>query len=223
MLIPIGDVAPREKTPVVNYALIGVNLVVFALIFFKTEGRYGEVLISHGLVPGEWNLLDGLTSMFLHAGIIHLLGNMLLLWIAGDNVEDRFGHAPYFVFYLAAGAAAAAAQVMLSTGERMLESPIVGASGAVSGVIGAYLVFFPRSRIKMLLWIIIPLHVFRIPSWTVILLWVALQAWMAWQETQGVVSNIAVWAHLGGFAFGFAVALLVRMMSPFRRPRRRER
>ena len=215
MLIPVGDDNERKRTPYFNYLLIGVNLAVFALFFFRPEVDYEEIVYDHGLIPQTWNLLDGLTSMFLHAGILHVLGNMLFLWIVGDNVEDKFGHIPYLFFYLAAGGAAAAAQVMMSTGD-MMTVPMIGASGAVSGALGAYLVLFPKAKIKMILWIYIIIIPFRVSAWAVILIWAGLQALQAWQETQGSLSNVAVWAHLGGFAFGAAVGILWWLLKPFR-------
>jgi membrane associated rhomboid family serine protease len=213
MLIPIGDIAPRRRIPVVNYLLIAANIgAFFYLVLTRGEG-YAQVVQVHGLTPDRWNPLQFLTSMFLHAGAIHLLGNMLFLWITGDNVEDRFGHLTYPLFYLSCGIAAGLTHFFTAAGaERLI--PCIGASGAVSGIVGAYLVLFPRSRIKLLLWIVIPLWTFTIPSWVAILGWLGLQALMAWQQLHGASIQVAVWAHLGGFAFGFASALLLRLLSP---------
>ena len=216
MLIPIGDIAPRSRTPVINYLLIGANVLVFLLYAMRPQPEYQEIVISYGLTPSQFEWQDMLTSMFLHAGIFHLFGNMLFLWITGDNVEDRFHHLPFFLFYLAGGAAAAGTQMFMSTA-KMAEIPMIGASGAVSAVIGAYLILFPGSRIKLLFWFFIIVHVFRVRSWTVILLWIGLESLHAWQETQGALeSTVAVWAHLGGFAFGVAAAILWKLFSPFR-------
>lgn len=220
MLIPIGDIAPRQKTPFVNYGLLGLNVFVFLLTGFQAEEDLQKIVNDHGLIPKTWSVVDVFTSMFLHANFLHLFGNMLFLWIAGDNVEDRFGHVSYLAFYLAVGVAAAAAQVLMTTtaGSTL---PMIGASGAVSGVLGAYLILFPFSRVKMLLWLFVIVHVFTVPSWTVILLWIAAEALQAYRETQGEMTPVAVWAHLGGFAAGFVMALFRRLLSPFRpKPRK---
>lgn len=213
MLIPIGDVAPRRTFPWMNYALLAANAGIFLYYFVLARGGdYGEIVLAHGLVPARPRALDFVTSMFLHAGLLHLLGNMLFLWIAGDNVEDRFGHFTYLLFYLSCGWAAGLMHFFVSSGvERSI--PCIGASGAVSGILGAYLVLFPTGRIKMLLWIVIPLATFRVPSWLAILGWLATQSLMAWQQTQGASTRVAVWAHLGGFAFGFACAALLRAFA----------
>jgi len=215
MLIPIGDEASRRRIPFVNYLLIGANVAAFVAYGTRPVAEYEEIVLRHGLIPESWDWQDALTSMFLHAGWLHLLGNMLLLWISGDNIEDRFGHLPYLAFYLFSGGAAAAAQVVLAAPEaRAL--PMIGASGAVAGTIGAYLVLFPRNRIKMLLYLVFIVHFFRVPAWSLILLWVTLEGLRAWEETQGTVTPIAVWAHLGGFAFGAGAALLWRIARMFR-------
>lgn len=218
MLIPIGDVAPRRSFPWINLLLILANVGIFAWLVLTRGAGYEQVVQAHGLVPEKRRLLSFATSMFLHAGIAHLLGNMLFLWIAGDNVEDRFGGFPYLVFYLACGLAAGAAHLATAVGaERAM--PCVGASGAVSGVLGAYLVLFPASRIKMLFWFVIPLFTFRVPTWAAIPAWLVLQGLMAWNQMHGASTQVAVWAHLGGFAFGFGCAVLLRMFGRDRRRR----
>ena len=217
LIIPIGDIAPRTKTPVINYLLIGANILVFLLYATRPQPEYQETVLSHGLTPNHFEWMDVLTSMFLHAGFLHLFGNMLFLWIAGDNVEDRFNHLPFLLFFLAGGAAAAGTQMFMST-EAMRSIPMVGASGAVSAVIGSYLILFPSSKIKILLWVFIFVRVFHVRSWTVILAWIGFESLHAWQETQGALeSTVAVWAHLGGFAFGVSVAILWKLFSPFRK------
>jgi membrane associated rhomboid family serine protease len=211
MLIPIGDVAPRKSFPWMNWAILLANAALFAWLAWVRPG-YADVVRGYGMVPEEGRPLTFLTSMFLHAGVIHLLGNLLFLWIAGDNVEDRFGHFTYPLFYVSCGIAGGLTHFLVATGaERAI--PCIGASGAISGVIGAYLVLVPGSRIKFLFWFILPIATFTIPSWLAILAWLATQGVMAWRQVQGLPMGIAVWAHLGGFAWGFACALLLRLIS----------
>ena len=219
MIIPIGDVQKTRHTAWINWLLIAANCIVF--IWVLTNPRMDEqTYISYALVPDQWasNWKTLFTSMFMHAGWAHLLGNMLFLYIAGDNVEDRLGHLGYLVFYLLAGLAGAAAHIVWSThfgtGGNI---PTVGASGAISGVMGAYLIFFPRVQIKFMIWLIIFIRFFTLPSWGVIGFWVATQVMMAMNVWHGTAkkeaASIAVFAHLGGFAFGLIVAIFARMFG----------
>lgn len=219
MIIPWGDVNKTRHTAWINWILIVANFGVF--IWFITNPKVDEqFFISYALIPQSWqqNWTTLFTSMFLHAGWGHLLGNMLFLYIAGDNVEDRLGHFPYFVFYLLAGLAGAAAHIVWSTqfgsGGGI---PTVGASGAISGVMGAYLIFFPKAQIKFFIWLIIFVRSFTLPSWGVIGFWVASQVMMARDQWHGIAKDeaamVAVFAHLGGFAFGLVVAMAVRMFG----------
>jgi|SRR6185295_7996654 len=220
MIIPVGDRAKIRTVAWVNWALIAANFAVF--IWFITNPSADEsTFISHALVPQTWqqNWKSLFTSMFMHAGWAHLLGNMLFLYIAGDNVEDRLGHLAYLIFYLASGLAGAAAHIAYATQFGSgADIPTVGASGAISGVMGAYLIFFPKAQIKFMIWLIIFVRFFTLPSWGVIGFWVASQVMMARNQWKGVETDkqaamVAVFAHLGGFAFGAVVALFVRMFG----------
>ncbi len=225
MIIPVGDITKRRTTPFVNYLLILSNMAVFVYVTFilpsKVSAREWESLvISYALKPDRWmDWLTFVTSMFLHGDILHLLGNMLFLWIAGDNVEDRLGHAPYLVFYFLAGIAGAAVHIVMALGPMpsMAGVPTIGASGAISGVIGAYLAFFPRSKIKFMVWLILFIRYFTLPSWGAIGLWLGSQLLMARHQLDGLAKGetmqVAVFAHLGGFAFGFAFAFLARLVG----------
>ena len=218
--IPVGDVSKTRHTAWINWLLIAANFIVF--FWSVTNPRIDDkTIISYALVPDRWheNWTTLFTSMFLHGDIFHLLGNMLFLYIAGDNVEDRLGHLAYLVFYLIAGLAGSAAHIVWSThfgsGGGI---PTVGASGAISGVMGAFLIFFPRVQIKFMIWLIIFVRFFTLPSWGVIGFWVASQIMMARNQWHGVETDkqaamVAVFAHLGGFAFGAVVALFVRMFG----------
>jgi membrane associated rhomboid family serine protease len=218
--IPVGDTSKTRHTAYVNWLLIVANCAIYAWYGFRQD-RYDTTISAYALVPNHWSShwTTLFTSMFLHGDPMHLLGNMLFLYIAGDNVEDRLGHLSYLVFYIAAGIAGAAAHIVYSTnfgsGGGM---PCVGASGAISGVMGAYLVLFPKSQIKFMLWLIIFIRFFTLPAWGVLGFWIASQIMMArnqWYglETDKQAATVAVFAHLGGFAFGFLVGLFARMFG----------
>lgn len=221
MIIPVGDLNPRRSFPFVNVTLILTNVAVFAYVFYLRPPEAVEpTVISYALKPDAWHDVKTLfTSMFLHGGLDHLLGNMLFLWIAGDNVEDRLGHGAYLLFYMAAGLAGSAAHIVMALGplSSMADVPTVGASGAISGVLGAYLAFFPSSKIKFVLWLILFVRGFTLPSWGAIGLWIVSQLLIARHQlggmAQGEAAMVAVFAHLGGFAFGFAAALLLRFLN----------
>ena len=225
-MIPLRDDQPRFTTPYVNYFLIALNLLIY---FFQAtldpeSGRILEVQLGFipahvtGLLNGTGHLdlasvvLPFLTSMFLHATWFHVLGNMLFLWIFGDNIEDHMGHARYLGFYLLSGIAAAAAEVLLTP---YLNVPTVGASGAIAGVLGAYLVLYPRARV--LTWFP-PIFLFYLPAWILLGGWFALQflsGLLPSSDAHNHDRNIAFWAHVGGFVAGI---LLVKLLP--QRPRR---
>ena len=213
-MIPIGDENPTHSIPYVNYALIAVNVLVF--LWQISLGPQGEAaLYNMALIPAEvtrgLDLGDAravLTSMFMHAGLVHLAGNMLYLWIFGDNVEDVLGHFRYLLFYLLGGLAASLTHVVLYP---LSGVPVVGASGAIAAALGAYLLLFPHRRVLT----IIPLGFFlpmaRVPAVIV------LGGWFLLQLLQGTlslgmaeVSGVAVWAHVGGFAFGMLFGPLLK-------------
>jgi membrane associated rhomboid family serine protease len=149
------------------------------------------------------NILTPLISMFLHGGWLHLLGNCLFFWVFGNNIEDSMGHFRFLAFYLICGLAAAATHILMQPASPV---PTVGASGAISGILGAYLVLYPRVKIRMLFIFIVFFKVFRIPAWAVLLWWFALQVLSALPEMMSVrpevSSGVAVWAHIGGFIAG---------------------
>jgi membrane associated rhomboid family serine protease len=198
-MIPLRDTIPSARVPLVNLALIAANVAVFG--YEMSLGREAEEFLhTYGLVPRRFAFPDLVTSMFLHGGLGHLLGNMLFLYIFGDNVEDRLGHLRYLVFYLLCGLAAGTAQALVNPES---DVPMVGASGAIAGVSGAYFLFFPRARIVTLVPIFIFLHVVEIPAVFFLLIW------FVWQLMSGVATlgaaaagGVAFWAHVGGFASG---------------------
>lgn len=207
-MIPLRDTIPSARVPVVNYALIAINVAVF-LYEVSLGSRAETFLMTYGLVPRDFAFPDLVTSMFLHGGIGHLLGNMLYLYIFGDNVEDRLGHFRYVVLYLLCGMAAGTAQTMASPDSGI---PMVGASGAIAGVSGAYFVFFPTARVVTLVPVFLFLQVVEIPAVFFLLIW------FIWQVMSGVatlgaesgVGGVAFWAHVGGFVVGLIVGPVLR-------------
>jgi membrane associated rhomboid family serine protease len=245
-MIPISDDNPTLRTPVMTYLIAGVTLATWILVqgggFDATH--LAATVCDYGLVPGEVthraplgttvpigpglgcqvddlpiNYLTPLTSMFLHGSWGHILGNLLFFWVFGNNIEDSMGKGRFLIFYLVCGLAAAATHVMLDPGSPV---PTVGASGAISGIMGAYLVLYPRVRVKMLFPIVIIPVFFRIPAWLVLIWWFALQVLTGlpqlMQLNPEVSGGVAVWAHVGGFVAG---ALLIRFFESDEMVRRR--
>lgn len=215
-MFPIGDENRGERlTPAVNYALIAINTLVFLYELTLSEGNLARLFVDWGAVPARisdgQDLVTLVTSQFIHGGWLHLLGNMLFLWVFGDNVEDVMGHAKYLAFYLVCGVAAAGLQVAVNSDSTM---PLVGASGAISGVLAAYLVLFPRGKIRTLIllgWI--PL-ILLFPAWFQIGYWIVLQfingfltLGVRTAETGG---GVAYFAHIGGFIAGLLLVFLLR-------------
>jgi membrane associated rhomboid family serine protease len=208
-MFPIRDHNPSETTPVVTYALIAANVLVFLYQLSLGADDYAnaQFLYHWALFPAAVSGGDGMqglvTHMFLHAGFMHLAGNMLFLWIFGDNLEDQMGHAGFLIFYLASGLAAALAQIAPDPQSTI---PMVGASGAIAGVMGGYLLLFPRARIDILLIFIVFFRVFSVPAFVMLGLWFAFQL-MAGLGTPTEAGGVAYFAHAGGFAAGLVLSL----------------
>ncbi len=226
-MFPLRDDAPRRGTPFVTIALIAVNAAVFLFqtsLYLESVRAQQAFVETFGAVParatealaGRYPLLPGLlpavTSIFLHGGWLHLIGNMWFLWIFGDNVESELGHAAFAAFYTACGVLASTAHVL---SDPTSHAPVVGASGAVAGVMGAYMVRFPWARITVL----VPLFVFfttiRVPALLMLAYWFLIQ-FAGSAADSGAAGGIAWWAHIGGFAAGIALILL---LPKRRRPR----
>lgn len=208
-MFPIRDHNPSERTPVVTYAIIALNVFVwlYQLSIQSNDTAMAEFLYRWALFPAavtEGHDYRGLLShMFLHAGFLHLAGNMLFLWIFGDNLEDQMGHLGFLIFYLASGLVAALAQIAPDPASTI---PMVGASGAIAGVMGGYLLLFPRARVDILLIFIIFFRVFTIPAFIVLGLWFALQIFGG-LGTPTEEGGVAYWAHAGGFVAGIVLTL----------------
>lgn len=207
-MFPIGDDnSGRRIVPVVTYALMALNI-----LFFFVELSGGDAFIEKwAFVPARFlanpvgDSLTLLTAMFMHAGWLHLGGNMLYLWIFGDNVEDRFGHIKFIIFYLLCGLAATLAQLMFSLDSNV---PNLGASGAIAGVLGGYILLFPQGRVKVLQ----GRGVMQVPALIVIGLWIVLQLFSGVGSIANTADTggVAYMAHIGGFAAGFALTFLFR-------------
>lgn len=203
--------------PFVTLLLIAINVLVFVHQISLPPAAADAFVKTYGLVPAkislalagrhytmEQALIPLFTCMFLHGGILHILGNMWFLWIFGGNVEDRFGSLPYLAFYLVCGIGSGISQVLFSWGSHV---PSIGASGAISGVLGAYIVFFPRSRILTLVPLFIIFFLWRIPAIIFIGLWFAMQFLSGVVSLgQANVGGVAWWAHVGGFLLGMLIA-----------------
>ena len=215
-MIPLRDVIPSRTTPYVTIVLIAINALVYLYEMTLGDAFLEEFILYFGLVPAAFSWVAVLTSMFLHGGLLHVGGNMLFLWIFGDNVEDRMGHGRFVVFYLLCGAAAALAQTAMSPDSVV---PMVGASGAVAGVMGAYFVLYPHSRIVTLIPLFVFFHVMEVPAIVFLGLWFVLQfvsgvGSIAAATGGEPAGGIAFWAHVAGFVAGVSGVLV------FRRPER---
>ncbi|MDO5647717.1 rhomboid family intramembrane serine protease [Paracoccus sp. (in: a-proteobacteria)] len=213
-MFPFRDHNPSERTPWVTWALIAANV---ALYIATLPGTAGEIWwVQNALYAGavtQGDMWGGLvTHMFLHGGFLHLAGNMLFLWIFGDNLEDQLGHLGFLLFYLAAGLLAAGAQIVADPNSMI---PMIGASGAIAGVMGGYLLLFPRARVDVLFIFIIFFRVFSIPAWITLGVWFAIQLFGGF-SMPGDQGGVAYWAHAGGFLAGLAltVPLFLRLGGP---------
>lgn len=214
-MIPLRDINPTERRPYVTYALIALNVGVWLYQWMLGPGIQAFVQ-EWGVVPyyltqepslGSW--LTPLTSMFLHGGWMHLLGNVWFLHVFGDNIEDALGRGRYVVFYLLAGFAAVAAQVAIDPGSKV---PMIGASGAIAGVLGGYFMLHPRARVVT--WLP-PIFFVELPAWVFLFVWFGLQLFHGFSSLGDVgLGDVAFFAHIGGFVAGLG---LVKLLQPSKR------
>jgi membrane associated rhomboid family serine protease len=212
-MIPLRDDNPPQRVPFVTRLLIVINLLAYVYELSLGDGMT-EFLRDWGVVPGRLiaslggqtslpvELLTLLTSLFLHGGWLHVLGNMWYLWIFGDNVEDRMGHVRFLLFYLAAGCVAALVHSALMSGSPV---PTIGASGAIAGVLGAYALAFPRARVLTLIPVFFFFQVIPIPALVLLGIWFLIQFVAGALTAGGASGGVAWWAHVAGFVFGFLV------------------
>jgi membrane associated rhomboid family serine protease len=209
-VIPLRDVIPSRTRPVVTVVLLLLNAAVFAVEAGLDERDLEQFVRTWGLVPAQFSWTAVVTSMFVHGGFLHAAGNMLYLWIFGDNVEDRMGHGRFLVFYLLCGAGAAVAQTAVSADSLV---PMVGASGAIAGVMGAYFVLYPHSRVLTLF--PFPLMLFELPAVYLLGLWFVMQfvnglGSLSLAVEGDLAGGVAFWAHIAGFAVGAVLVLVLR-------------
>ncbi|MBI5303513.1 MAG: rhomboid family intramembrane serine protease [Chloroflexi bacterium] len=217
-MIPVGDDNPSRRVPVVNWSLIAINIFVFLYELTLRPRALDRLFATWGVMPNEvWYLfahplntpldvwLSLFTSQFLHGGWAHIIGNMLFLWVFGDNIEDALGHFTYLAFYLASGVAAAFAQAFVSGASNI---PSIGASGAIAGVLGAYLLMYPFSRIRILIPLFILFWTIQLPALIVIGWWFVQQFFYGVGSLgEAGMGGIAFWAHIGGFVAGIVLIL----------------
>jgi membrane associated rhomboid family serine protease len=214
-MFPLRDTQPSYSKPVVTVLLIVVNILVFLFEFSLDPYSRNAFIAYYGLVPDHFQFSSILTSMFLHGGWLHVLGNMWFLWIFGDNIEDILGHGKYLLFYLLCGVAAGLTHVFFNPFSRV---PTVGASGAIAGVMGAYMIKFPHARILSLVTIVIFFTTFEVPAWVMLVYWFALQ-FLGGVGSIGyshVSEGGTAWfAHVGGFIAGIVLVNLLGARQRF--------
>jgi len=209
-MIPLKDNIPTSRLPVITLILIGINVIIY--FFFNLLDFGGNAFIAkYALIPA--NVISGgrfaetglplaaasfVTSQFIHGDFLHIAGNMLFLWIFGNNIEDKMGSARFVIFYLLCGVLAGMAQILPDPGSMI---PMIGASGAIAGVMGAYLLEYPRARVLTLIWIIFIVRIVWLPAFVIIIYWIALQV-LYQVSSGGEAGGVAYMAHIGGFAAG---------------------
>ncbi|HAR96747.1 MAG TPA: rhomboid family intramembrane serine protease [Deltaproteobacteria bacterium] len=218
-MIPLKDNIPNRTFPIITIIIIVVNIVVFIYASLMPLGAQRLLIERYALIPREfmialeerpellpYNLLTIFSSMFLHGGIFHIAGNMLYLFIFGNNIEDSVGHLRFIVFYGASGLAAALMQFFFDPGSGI---PMIGASGAVSGVLGAYLLLYPFARIKTLIFIFVFVTTVEMPAVVLLTVWFLMQV-----AFSHIGKGVAWWAHIGGFIFGLVTIKLFTLGRP---------
>ena len=208
-MFPIRDHNPSENQPVVTITLIAINILAFIIYssMYGDDQALGNFYADWAMIPARITSGDGyytlFTSMFMHGGIMHLAGNVLFLWIFGDNLEDELGHVGFLIFYLVCGLLADAAQIAADPNSLI---PTVGASGAIAGVMGGYLLLFPKARVDVLLILVIIFKIFPVPAWVMLGIWFGLQI-ISGIGSDASGGGVAYWAHAGGFIAGFIFVL----------------
>ena len=225
-MIPLRDANPSSRTPWVTFLIIGLNILAFLYEVALPEARLEQLIFTMGMVPARVTVFPAdpaitfgdaflplFSSMFLHGGWLHLIGNMWFLWIFGDNIEDRLGHLRYLLFYLVCGLGAGVAHTLFNLNSTM---PTIGASGAVAGVLGGYLLLYPHARVLTL----IPaffLYMVELPAYIVLALWFVIQLFSGTASLgarDASAGGVAWWAHIGGFLLGLALVKLFAQQPP---------
>lgn len=213
-MFPLSDTHPTDKRPIVNYLIILANILVFLAQF--STGNFEGFVYQYGFIPAQFNPLNPTTyqsilnSIFMHGGLFHIISNMWFLKVFGDNIEDRLGHFKYLIFYLLAGLAATLTQYYFAPNSLI---PMIGASGAVAGIAGAYYVYFKQSKVKTLLALFVIWTVIELPAPVVLGYWFITQLLSGFgslASTDPNVGGVAFFAHVGGFIFGYIGAQLMK-------------
>ena len=213
-MIPLRDVIPSRTPPYITITIIVLNLIAWLFELSLPDDVRQAFLTVYGVVPADFHASTLITSMFLHGGWMHVIGNMWYLWIFGDNVEDRLGHGRFIVFYLACGIVAAVGQILIDPASPL---PTIGASGAIAGVMGAYFVLYPRSRVLTLVPLILWWEIFEMPAIVLLGFWFLMQLFSAGAiavtaSTHG--GGVAFMAHVAGFIAGIGGVFLMRQRQP---------
>jgi len=217
-MFPVSDVIPSRTTPFVTVGLIGLNALVFLYELQLSRPELQLFAFMYGVVPARFEPATLFTSMFIHEGWMHLLGNMLYLWIFGDNVEDRLGHVGFVIFYLVCGSAAALGQMAVTIDSTV---PMIGASGAIAGVMGAYFVLYPHSRVLTVVFLLFFMDMVEIPAIFFLGIWFLKEVFSGVGSlgTASLSGGVAFWAHVSGFAVGALVGLFRRLREATERYR----
>lgn len=210
-MIPLYDDIKSSRRPWMNYLLLSTCAIVWVIQFTRSPEQFELQLLQYGMVPARivqgkrlWTLLS---SIFMHGGWFHFLGNMLYLWIFGDNIEDAFGHILYPLVYFSAGVAGNLLQIAISPFSSI---PTIGASGAISGVMGAYFILYPRARVLTLIPFFIFIRMVYLPASILLGFWILMQILYGCSSAPGTGGGIAYFAHIGGFALGVIAGLLMK-------------
>jgi len=217
-MFPVSDVIPSRTTPFVTVGLIVLNALVFLYELQLPRAELQMFTFMYGVVPARFAPIALITSMFIHGGWMHLLGNMLYLWIFGDNVEDRLGHIGFLVFYIVCGTAAALGQTAINPASTV---PMVGASGAIAGVMGAYFVLYPHSRVLTVIFLLFFVDMVEIPAIFFLGIWFIKEVFSGVGSlgTASLNGGVAFWAHVSGFAVGAIVGVFRRLREATERYR----
>jgi len=212
-MIPLKDNIPTYKFPLFNYFFLFSNSIIFIYELFLPFPKLKELFLKAGFIPYDFfhspltNLPNLITSIFLHGGWVHFIGNMLYLYIFGDNVEDILGHFSYLIFYISSGIFASLTQAIFSFSSKI---PMIGASGAIAGVLGIYFVFFPFSKVLTLVPFFFFWQIIGIPAFFFLGLWFLIQVWSGIFSLGSSFTNIAFFAHIGGFLYGVFIGIFIR-------------
>lgn len=220
-MIPLKNSIPSRTFPVVNLLIIAANIALFVYQLSLPREQLLAIINTYGVVPASLltaptagDLFSLGAAAFLHGSWMHLIGNMLYLWVFGDNVEDAMGHIPYLFYYLFAGGLASLSHAMVNPGST---SPLIGASGAIAGVLGSYFVLYPRSKVLAFVPLFFFLTLARVPAVLFLVLWFVLQLFNALVPTaEPGVNMVAWWAHIGGFVFGIIAGVYTRLQGKSR-------